>query len=332
MPLMFTPGHFSRRSDFYFQLGQLTAAGLGLVQALQKLERAPPARSYRPPLQKVVAYIESGYTLSESCRQVSGWLPPFDIALLHVGEQSGRLDASFRSLADYYNERAQLARLFILGMLYPAFLFHFAIFVLPFAQFFVSGNWRHYLLQTFGVLVPIYGLVAFMIYAGQSGRGERWRAALETLLDPVPLLGKARRSLALARLAGALDALLNAGVTVIEAWQLAAVASGSPGLQRAVLAWQPSLAAGQTPGETMAGSRRFPEMFVSQYSTGEVSGKLDETLRRLQQYYRDDGFRKLRAVTWSLLALIYAAVVGMIAYKVVSFWLNYFKQIGEAIG
>ena len=32
--LIITPGQLSRRADFYHQLGQLTGAGLGLVQAL----------------------------------------------------------------------------------------------------------------------------------------------------------------------------------------------------------------------------------------------------------------------------------------------------------
>jgi len=332
MALMFSPGHFARRSDFYHQLGQLTSAGLGVVNALHRLQRGPPAKSYRKPIQKVLEQLEAGCTLSESCRQAQGWLPEFDIALLHVGEQSGQLDGAFRSLTEYYNERAQLARQLILGLLYPSFLFHFAVFILPLAQFVVSGNWRAYLLQTLGVLLPIYAFVAFTVYASQSGHGERWRSAIETLLNPLPVLGNARRCLALARLAGALDALLSAGVTVIEAWELAAVASGSPALHRTVLAWRPLVDAGQTPGETLTASNRFPDIFANQYVTGEISGKLEETLRRLQQHYRDEGFRKLRAVTWGLLILIYSVVVAMIAFKVISFWTNYFKQIGAAGG
>ena len=32
--MIVTPGQLSRRADFYHQLGQLTGAGLGLIQAL----------------------------------------------------------------------------------------------------------------------------------------------------------------------------------------------------------------------------------------------------------------------------------------------------------
>ena len=139
------------------------------------------------------------------------WLPAFDIALLQAGEHSGRLDACFRLLADYYTDRARLARQMISDLAYPAFLLHFAIFIFPFAQFFSSGNWVVYLCQTVGVLIPLYALVALMIFAAQSRHGETWRACFESLLRPIPVLGVARHDLALARLASALKRCLAPG-------------------------------------------------------------------------------------------------------------------------
>jgi len=332
MPLIVTPGQSTKRSHFYYQLAQLTAAGLGVVPALQQIQRAPPSRDYVRPTQSVVADIGAGCTLTESIRRVRNWLPEFDVALLESGEHSGRIDQSFRLLADYYNERARLARQLIADMMYPVILFHFAIFILPFAQFFTSGNWLRYLIQTFGVLIPIYTLTFLLIYATQSRHGEKWRAWVESALRPIPVLGYARRCLALSRLAGALEALLSAGVTIIEAWELAAGACGSPALRKAVLAWRPLVDGGQTPAEALSTSRRFPELFTGQYATGEVSGKLEETLGRLRDYYQDEGSRKLRALSQWTPRGVYMLVVLMIAYRVVKFWLGYFQQIKDIGG
>src|SRR5207244_11361271 len=129
MPLTFTPGQFARRADFYHQLGQLTSAGLTIVHALEQLQRHPPARSYRAPIRHLLPVRASGCTLTESLRERGNWLPDFDIALLHAGEQSGRLDTCLRALADYYTERAQLARQMIGNLAYPVFLLHFAILI-----------------------------------------------------------------------------------------------------------------------------------------------------------------------------------------------------------
>lgn len=332
MRLTITPGQFSQRAEFYHQLAQLTAAGLGVIGALEQLKNHPPGRSYREPIARTLEQIGRGTTLTEALRSLGRWLPEFDLALLQAGEQSGRLDACFRVLADYYQDRARLARQVIADLAYPVALFHFAIFIFPFAQWFTSGDWRRYLVQTLGVLLPVYLLALLLIYATQSRHGERWRAAIEALLHPVPVLGKARRYLAFARLAGALEALLGAGVTVIEAWEMAARASGSPALRRAVLAWRPFLEAGQTPAEVIGSSHAFPDFFTNQYSTGEVSGKLDETLRRLRDYYQDEGSRKLHAVAQWTPRAVYLFVALMIGYRVIQFYSGYFRQVQDAGG
>ena len=332
MDLVITPGQLARRAEFYHQLAQLTAAGLGLLPALQTLERNPPAQSYRLPIRQLLGELNHGFTLSESVRRLGDWLPALDIALLHAGEQSGRLDSSFRSLSAYYNERAQLGRQLMIDLAYPAFLFHFAIFIFPFVHLFITGNWVLYLCQTFGVLLPLYAVVGLTIYAGQSRHGEAWRGFVESLLKRIPVLGPARRSLALARLAGALEALLSAGVGIVEGWELAANACASPALRRAIFAWRPQVDAGRTPAELVSASPRFPELFANQYATGEVSGKLDDTLRHLHSYYQEEGSRKLRAFGRWVPRGIYLGIMFMIAWWIVSKGLAYFKMVGEAAG
>jgi len=276
--------------------------------------------------------IADGGTFTDAVRNRGNWLPAFDIAFLEAGEHSGRLDACFRLLADYYTDRARLARQMIGDLAYPVFLLHFAVFILPFAQFFSSGNWAAYLCQTLGMLIPVYGVVALIIFATQSRHGETWRAAIESILHPIPVLGQGRRYLALGRLAAALEALLSAGVTIIEAWELAATASGSPALRRTVLGWRPMVNAGQTPAEAVSTSGCFPELFTSQYATGEISGRLDDTLRRLHAYYQEEGSRKLHAVArWTPRAL-YFCVVFIIAFRIISFYTNYFNQVRDAGG
>jgi type IV pilus assembly protein PilC len=328
--IVFTPGQFTRRAEFYHQLAQLTTAGLPITKALEQLERHPPSRAFREPLRLLLQEIAAGYTFSEALSRTGNWVSPFDLALIDAGERSGRLDACFRTLADHYSERARMTRRMLGDLAYPVFLLHFAVFILPFAQLFTTGNWVAYLVKTFGVLIPIYLVVAVLIYAAQSRHGEGWRSFMERLLHPIPLLGSGRRDLALARLSMALEALINAGVTIIEAWQLAATVSGSPALRRAVHGFLPDVQAGQTPAEAVTACGTFPDMFTNQYNSGEVSGKLDETLRRLHRYYQEEGSRKIHAVSQWTPRIIYLIIALAIAYKIVSFWTNYFQQIGNA--
>ncbi len=214
-------------------------------------------------------------------------------------------------------------------LVYPLFVFHFAIFLFPFISFFQNGNVALYLVKTFGILIPIYAVVIVLIFAAQGRRGVHWRSVFEKFLRPVPVLGKARRDLALSRLAAALGALLNAGVTVIEAWDLASAASGSPALQHAVAAWKPGVVAGTTPAEAVKNSALFPEMFANLYYSGEVSGQLDETLSRLHAYYDEQGRNKMHVLAIWFPRFIYFCIAGMVAYKVINFYLGYFNQLND---
>ncbi len=337
MPLIVTPGQFTQRAEFYHQLAQLTSAGIGVVPALEQIQRHPPARSFREPLQNFLDELAAGRTLSESL-QTGGWLPEFDTALIEAGERSGRLDGCFRLLADYYNDRARVIKTVIAQLIYPVGLAHMAVFVflivLPFAasQFHDSLIWLA--ARAALILAPFYGVVALAIYAFQGKHGEPWRARVESLLRPLPLLGAARHSLALSRLSAALEALINAGVNVVEAWTLAATASGSPAFRRAVAEWKPQLTAGQTPAELVRGCRLFPETFANLYASGEISGQLDETLRRLYAYYQEEGTHKLNAFATWMPRLAYFIIVLIVAYFIISFFQHLYgsgSQLDQAI-
>ncbi len=326
--IIITPGQLSRRAELYHQLAQLTAAGLPIVRALEQIERHPPSHAFRKPLRAAICEINTGSTFTEALRNTGNWIPSFDIVLLEAGERSGRLDACFRVLADYYADRARMARQMISDLTYPIFLFHFAIFILPFADVFTGKiSLLVYALKTFGVLFPTYVVGAALIYAGQGKHGEAWRSFIEHLLHPIPILGIGRRELALGRLSMALEALINAGVSIVEAWELAATVSGSPQLRRTVHGWKPAVLAGQTPSEALSASGKFPDMFDNQYHSGEISGKLDETLRRMRQYYQEEGSRKIHTISQWLPRLVYLGIAMMIGWRIIGFYSNHFSEI-----
>jgi type II secretory pathway component PulF len=332
MALILTPGQLSNRSEFYLQLAQLTAAGVPLIKSLDMLGRNPPARSYRKPLAEILEHLSHGETFAGSLSRLGLWTPTFDIALIRAGEHSGRLDVVFRLLGNYYADRARLLRQMITDLAYPVFVFHMAIFLFPFIKWFSDNNLHAFLLRTFGVLIPLYAAVFGIAYASQGRRAAGWRSFMERVLKPIPVLGTARQYLALARVAAALEALLNAGVTIIEAWEMAAGACGSPAVQRTVMAWKPRVQAGVTPAEVVCASPEFPELFRNLYNSGEVSGQLDDSLRRLHTYYQEEGTRKLHLLAQWVPRAIYLGIALMVAYRVIGFYTSYFQEIRNAGG
>jgi type IV pilus assembly protein PilC len=334
MPSIVTPRQLDQRAELYYQLGMMTAAGITLLQALESLRKNPPARLFSAPLGELILHLEAGSTFTDAMRRLGQWLPAFDVALLNAGEHSGRLDQCFKLLAGYYQGRAQLIRQTISGLLYPVGLLHFAVLLFPLGmlqRLVLDGAVLAFVAQKLLVLGPLYALAGFLIFASQDKRNEQWREMLEQVMHRIPLLGSALRALALARLAASLEALLSAGVTQIEAWNLAAEASGSPALRRAVARWQPQFAAQRTPAEVMRESPEFPELFANLYHSGEVSGQIDTTLLRLHRHYQEEGERNFALLAAWFPRLIYGLVVIAIVWMIFDFYTGYFRQIGDAI-
>jgi type II secretory pathway component PulF len=330
--VIITPGHLAKRAEFYHQLNQLTSAGIGVTKALEQLERHPPSRSYHRPLRRSLEELGHGKPFAQSLR-AADWLPEFDLALIGAGEQSGRLDQCFKLLADYYTQRAAIARQIVSQLLYPAFLVHFAVLifmiVLPYAKSGFTASFSVLFGKAAMFLLPIYLVIVFLVFANQSRHGEGWRSIMESILHWVPLLGKARRQLAISRLSIALEALISAGVGVLQAWPLAAIASSSPVLRRTVDRWESRLAEGTTPSEMVSNSPVFPETFANLYHSGEISGKLDETLHKLHVYFQDEGSHRMNLFVRFSTFLIYLTCLLTIAYKIIGFYAGYFNQIGN---
>jgi type IV pilus assembly protein PilC len=329
MPFIVTPSELNRRADFYHQLQQLTSAGLPIVSSLDQLQRNSPSRGYRTATGQLLGLIQRGQALGESLRAIPDWLPDFDITLIEAGEQSGRLDHCFRMLGDFYVERAKIARRVIGALAYPAFLLHLLAFVSALVLFF----WYPKIcVVPLIALLGIYVATFLLIYAMQNKHSEAWRAKVEFFLSKIPVLAKARRHLAVARLSAALEALISAGVSIIEAWVLAGKASGSVALQRTVNSWIPALRAGKTPAEMLQQTRAFPDIFTSQYAAGEISGKLDETLQRMRDYYQEDGGQKVRTLAqWIPIGIYLMILIGGGGF-VIWFWITYFNKVQDAVG
>ena len=64
--------------------------------------------------------------------------------------------------------------------------------------------------------------------------------------------------------------------------------------------------------------------------SGEISGKLDETLRRLHVYYQEEGTHKLQLVrAMDRRASFTSSSCCVIAYYIIQFCTGYFNQINQ---
>ena len=354
---MVTPGQLKQRAELYHQLGSSIAAGLSLVKALQMASTNRSLRSSQKTILRLIELLQEGHTLSDSLQLIQGRLPgmeaslhqggvkslsipEFDVAMLSVGEETGRLDLIFKQLAEYYATKAQIIRDTIAGLFTTMMTLNVFLLVFPlgyltdFVLGIVNSDFKMclpFIIEKIVAFGGLYGIIFFFIFACQGTRGESWRLMVESITRCIPMLRTAVKYLALSRLAASLESLTNAGVPVVKSWNLAARTSGSPHLGRQIQAWTPQLETGVTPADMLNQIRYFPEMFANLYHTGEISGKIDETLLRLRDYYHEEGFRTLRLFTRIMNGTIYGLLVLLVGINVILFWMHYYAGMGQAL-
>jgi type II secretory pathway component PulF len=349
---MVTPGQLNRRAAFFEQLAAMISAGVPLTKAMEMAGRNRSIGVSTKVIQQLTRHLHEGHTFTDAMQLVSGqkqsgvevtlkpskeyWLPDFDIALLSAGEESGRLDTTFRLLARYYASRAKIIRDTIASLIITIITLHVFLIVLPlpyFVAFFwglINGQYAAcipYLVWIVVVFGGLYGAVWFVAFMCQGNRGEGVRGIVELIFSIVPILRAAVKYLVVARLSMALGALLNSGVSMIRAWEMAVAACGSPSLRREILRWTPELETGTTPADMVGQIAYFPEMFVQLYQSGEISGKLDESLTRLHAYFEEEGFRKLQTFCRILNMVIYFSIALMVGVFVIHFWMHYYGDM-----
>ena len=96
--------------------------------------------------------------------------------------------------------------------------------------------------------------------------------------------------------------LIDAGISLVDSMDILAEQSNSKPLQTALLETKDDLREGIALSEALAKhSKLFPELLVSMINAGEVSGRLDEILDRMANYYEKQYQLKKKIETSSLI-------------------------------
>ena len=316
------------KQSLYDSLAQLTRSGISFSSALEKLSRTSGGRLHRV-IERLRVRASQGDTVAGTFAAQTADLGPMDASVIAAAERSGRLDHGFEQLAHYFEALAKARETLIRKSAYPLFVLHFGIFVLAAPIAFLKG-WPEYLAEVGTSLLLIYfgaGALGLLITVLRDAGATN--AAADRFLRRVPVVGRIRRSFALARFCLIYEVQLDAGLNVLEALPAAARASRSGMIRQAVERALPELRAGSQVGPLLAVSRAFPEEMMRAMMVGEETGGLDRELQRMAAEYQKDALARLDLFAeWSA-KLLYVALVLYLAWRIIAGYAGYLKTLTE---
>src|SRR5262245_11166491 len=105
------------------------AAGLDPVKIFKPQAKSGP-RALRDVATDVAAKLGAGESMEDAFEPYQNRFPPLFIELVAVGEQTGRLEDTFRELEQYYDSTLSIQRNFRSQLAYPAIQFVLAVFII----------------------------------------------------------------------------------------------------------------------------------------------------------------------------------------------------------
>jgi type IV pilus assembly protein PilC len=329
---------------FTRQFATMIDAGLPLIQTLATLAEQSP-----DGLAEIVAdvrrQVEAGQPLSNA---LEGFPRTFDrlyISLVRAGELSGNLEGVLEQLAGYM-ERADSLRRKVSGALaYPTVVLGmvvllalgFLLFIIPLFEGIFTGFGAQLPLPTRVVvaiseflrdyfyipLILIAGIWLFFRFYGETAEG---RLKLDSAKLRLPIFGKLFVKVAVARFSRTLGILVRSGVPIMDGLAITAATAGNRLLEQAVKKTRRAVGEGQTIAEPLKQTEVFPAMVVAMIAVGERTGRLEEMLGKIADFYDDEvevAVTGLASLLEPILMIFMGLVVGGL---VVSMYLPIFQM------
>ena len=316
-------------------LSSLLAAGVPLSRALVILCKESSNPTAAAKWKAIYDSVVEGISLADSMATMPETFPKVYVAMVSAGEAGGFLDLVLAQIADFQLRERDLRGKVTAAMLYPAILLVLSIGVLIVLMTFFIPRFQT-MFAGFGGELPLltriivavsywirhYGLfiAAGLALVGFLVRNwivsERGRRAWEGFIVRVPVLGPLLSQFAMARFCRMLGTLLNAGVPLVQALNVARRSIGNQILVDAVSNAIERVKEGAQLGASLSDCKSlFPSSVLEMISVGEESGKLDQELVRIAVVTEGDLDRNLKtavAFMEPMMLFFIAAFIGTI--------------------
>ncbi|ANS84393.1 Putative type II secretion system protein [Vibrio scophthalmi] len=316
---------------FCRQMYSLTKAGVPLMRAMKGLTQNCSNKQLKEALEDVTNELTNGRSLSASMQMHPEVFSPLFVSMLSVGENTGRLDDALLQLANYYEQELETRKRIKTAMRYPTFVISFillAMFILNvkvipqfssmFSRFGVDLPLpTRILIATSDFFVNYWALMVAMIFGGlfafrtwlQTAEGrEKW----DKIRLRMPVVGGVVNRAQLARFSRTFALMLQAGVPLNQSLSLSAEALGNKYLEARLMEMKSSIEAGGSISNTAIATGIFTPLVIQMLSVGEETGRIDELLIEVADFYDREVDYDLKTLTARIEPLLLVVVAGMV--------------------
>lgn len=330
----------AKSSDLVFftrQLSSMLASGLTLMQSLSILKDQVQNEAMIEIVSGIIIDIDEGKTFSAALAKYPKFFSQIYISLIKAGEASGLLDKVLLRLADNLEKQQKLKSTVKGALMYPSIVIAGIVAVMFIMMIFVIPQ-LNTLYKSLNIDLPlstkivvgisnfiivfwplVFGFFALLLFLFRRWRKtESGQLIFDDFVLKLPVFGKLIKQSILTEFARTFGLLVGTGTLVVEALNQTSDVAGNILYKNAIIGVSKRVEKGITIGDAMSVYSLFPPILVQTVRIGEQTGKLDESLMRVSEYFEREVEQSVKTLTTAMEPFIMIVLGLGVAFLVFS--------------
>ncbi|MBY5938653.1 type II secretion system F family protein [Marinobacter nauticus] len=312
---------------FCRQMHALTKAGIPLIRTMRGLAETTRSPVLAEVLEDITNRLEGGTTMATAMQAHPKVFSELFIAMIHVGENTGMLDDSFKRLSEILELERDTKRRVKQALRYPTFVVIALLAALMVVNFLVIPRFAsvfaklgadlpfltQVLVGTSNFLLGYWPLMLFAVAAGavlirQWKRTEQGRLMWDRYKLKLPIIGPLLELITLSRFARNFATMLKAGMPVTHALTVVADATDNAWIGNHIKDMRLGIERGESLLRTARHSEMFTPLILQMIAVGEETGSVDDMLNNVADFYDEDVDYGLKRLAESIEPILIVAM------------------------
>ena len=318
----------------------MISAGLPIARSLEVLTGQADNYKFGQVLSSVLRDVEGGLSLSASFAKYPDIFSNTYQSLVRAGEASGNLHVVLNRLADTMEAERELQSKFKSAMIYPVIVLVamvgvfilMMIVVVPKLTTMYDNMKVELPIQTKIMVaisefmtenVVVTALIGASVFIGARyfKNTDYGKNFLTEISFKLPVFGKINRNKDVTSFSRTLSLLINSAIPIVEALNIVSAVVGSSTMRQATLDAATYVEKGNSLSDFFRGNKAFPPLLGQMASVGEETGKMDEVLGRVADYYGGETsatIENLSAALEPIILLLLGSMVGVLIFSIIT--------------
>ncbi len=318
--------------NFTFLMQQLTKSGVSILDGLSDLKDSAPNGHMKEVLSGLIDEIQAGKTFSSALAEFPGDFNTVYIALLRVGEETGRIAEVMFDMAETLKWHDELIAHTQKIIIYPAIVSLVITAAVSYLMIFLVPELLPFI-KELGGIIPIHTraliitswflgnywyllfgipIILFFSIRGLANQKPSVRLFIDSLKLKLYIFGPIILKTNLARFANYFAMMYASGLSVLDSLKISEELMPNALLKKSITDIHEKISSGGQISESFASSQVYPALVIRMLKVGEKTGALDEALLNISYFYNrevKESVDKMEAAITPILTIIMGGIM-----------------------